>query len=321
MTNREVYARIGARLVALLEKGVTPWTRPWKIDPEAEQSWGTYPVNAAARRSYNGINILILWAAQMDRGFKSRGWVTFNQARKAGAIVTRGSKGEAVVFMKTLLRRPTDSNGKPMKDEPPKRILLARLYTVFNLDQLADLPDHDGAVERLRAAIGEGDGSARRDKRKKAAGDWNPLTAAEEMVAATGVTIRHGGNEASYSPAADLIRMPKPTQFKDRERYYSTLFHELTHWTGHPTRLNRQNGMFATTTYAMEELVAEIGAAFLSGRFGFDVVSHSAAYIKTWLSALRSDPALIVDATRAATKAADLITGESHQPEEEPANA
>jgi antirestriction protein ArdC len=187
-----------------------------------------------------------------------------------------------------------------------KSIFLARLYYVFNLDQCKDLEGCEGSLAKLRA-------------RADVSFSHQPVEACEAMVSATGADIRNGGLRAFYNYAEDYIGMPARSSFVSADRYYSTMFHELTHWTGKAGRCNRDltKGRFGNPEYAAEELVAELGAAFLANRFGFDVVTQSASYLKNWLKALKDDASMLVTAASAAQKAVDFLAPSAEEADAE----
>lgn len=290
--NHEVYAKITARIMAAINQGIVPWAKPYV--------GAGLPRNASSGRRYSGINVwATMWEAiVMD--YTSCGWVTFKQALDLKLCVNKGQKATPILFMSKV----TPKKAKPGEDEP-RGYFMARSYSVFNLDQLKEL--EEGALAKVRA---DTDVEFTHD----------PVQACEEMVTKTGATIKHRrGNmvvEAipSYLPALDLIEMPYRNKFVSAPRYYATLFHELIHWTGHTTRLNRDLvTRFGSAEYAAEELVAELGAAFLAHRFGFDVVTYSADYMSTWLDAMKQNPSFLVACASAATTAAEyLFPTESH---------
>lgn len=292
MANADVYTKVFSRVLEQMEQGVAPWVRPWTGE-------STTPYNAVTGRHYTGGNVLILWAEGMLRGFKSNGWVTFKQALEAGCVVRKGEQGTPVFFFSTATaKRGTAETKAEGEEETGSRYFFARTFTVFNVEQLGELDA--GNLETLKA-------------RHNAAATSTPIErieACEEMVQRSGAEIQHGWAFANYQPDRDLIRMPDADRFTDREAYYGTLFHELIHWTGHETRLKRQiANRFATPDYAFEELVAELGAAFVAGRFGIETVDQSAAYLQSWAKACREHPDLLPKAASLASKAADYLAG------------
>lgn len=270
------YARITERILALLDEGTVPWHKPWT----AAQ---TMPRNLCSQRDYHGINVWLL----ASMGYVSPFWATFNQIKEAGGSVRKGEHGTPVVFWKTYEKTTAET------DDVQKRFVL-RQYTVFNVAQCEGL-----AVPTVEVPQH----------------DFTPIEVCEKLVGnmPQRPAILHGYAQACYRPSADVVHMPDATAFPQREEYYSTLFHELTHSTGHADRLNRATLTdmvpFGTACYAREELVAEMGAAYLCGVCGIDnvTVTNSAAYIAGWRKALRNDPACVVIAASQAEKAANFI--------------
>ncbi len=278
------YDVITDRIVAQLEAGTVPWRKPWN-------GQAGMPKNLVSGKEYRGINVFLLHCL----GYESPYFLTFRQAKKLGGHVRKGEKGCPVVFWKWL-DRETD-------DEPTtRRVPLLRYYTVFNVAQCE-------GVEAPTIDVPER--------------EHEPLQAAEAMVGAmpTPPGIVRGYVSAAYSPRTDIVRMPKPGRFESDKAYYGTLFHELTHSTGHPSRLNRKGVTetveFGSRTYSQEELVAEMGAAFLCGETGIlDIqIDQTAAYIDGWLRSLRNDRKLVVTAAAQAQKAADYILDRSFRTE------
>jgi antirestriction protein ArdC len=298
VTKADVYSIITERMISLLEAGTIPWQKPWRVSGN-----GILPTNYVSKKAYRGLNVFMLAAS----GYECPFWLSFKQAKEHGGMVRKGEKGTPVIFWKFLTKE--DENGKPvMEDGKPVKIPLLRYYTVFNVEQC------DGIKWEKPAPI---EGSK-----------WEPLTEAERIVAdmKKRPEIKHGGERAYYSPSLDYIRMPQRESFAGGEEYYSTLFHELTHATGHQSRLNRKgvsstlpaNHSFGSSDYSREELVAEMGAAFLAGHAGFlhRTVNNSAAYLQGWLKALKGDSKLVVIAAAQAQKASDFILGTTFQVEE-----
>jgi antirestriction protein ArdC len=278
--NDTVYNVITSRITELLERGVVPWHKPWK-------GGGESPRNLISGKPYRGINVFLLNASC----FTSPYWLTFKQAGERGGNVKRGEKGFPVVFWKWLDVEDKEA-GKT------KKIPLLRYYTVFNSTQCDGIePPADNEPTR----------------------EHTPVESAESIVAGMPhrPEIKTGLSRAFYSPSNDSVGMPAAEQFGTGEDYYSTLFHELTHATGHESRLNRKGvsgsegewSSFGSNLYAREELVAEMGAAFLCGEAGIveRTIDQSAAYVASWIQRLKDDAKLIVTAAAQAQKAADYI--------------
>lgn len=282
----KVYEIVTRQILGQLEQGVVPWSRPWKVD-------GLAPANLATGRAYRGINVLLL-------GFRAGStpwWLTFRQAKELGGRVLRGAKSAPVVFWKWAEKRKAEA--ETQDEKTTERIPVLRYYRVFNLDQTAGIDE-----ERIPRLSTE---------------EAVPVEAAEGIVAGYSdpPRVEHRAQpRACYAPASDTVTMPPREVFESATGYYSTLFHELAHSTGHVRRLGRPSfernhaAPFGSDDYAREELVAELGAAFLCGEAGIDPdVSNSAAYLDHWRQKLSRNPRLIVTAAQQAQKAADHILG------------
>lgn len=282
----DVYEKITAWIVAELEKGVRPWHLPWAAGHVAG------PVSRPLRstgQAYSGINVVMLWATAMEKGYAAPIWMTYKQAASLEAHMRKGEKGTLVVYAGALTKTEANDNG----EEQEREIRFLKGYSVFNVEQIEGLPAHYTATHPETLNEDE------RDDR------------AETFFAATGADIRHGGNSAHYAPGPDYVQMPEFSSFKDAGAYYATLAHECTHWTRHPTRLDRDLGRksWGDAGYAMEELVAELGAAFLCADLGLDprIEDNHAPYIDGWLKVLKNDTRAIFTAASHAQKAADYL--------------
>jgi antirestriction protein ArdC len=284
---QDIYTRITTQIVSHLEQGVRPWVRPWN----AEHATGriTRPLRHNGK-PYSGINVLSLWASAMAQNFAAPIWMTFKQALELDAHIRKGEKGSLVVYADSIKRKETDEK---TGDEIDREIPFLKGYTVFNVEQIEGLPEVYYA---------------------KAARTLDPVTRierAEKFFAALKATIRHGGNRAFYSIAADVIEMPPFESFQDSNSYYATLAHECTHWTGSKTRLDRDFGghRFGSEGYAVEELVAELGAAFLCAdlELALEPREDHASYIATWLKVLAADNRAVFTAAAHAQRAAEFI--------------
>jgi len=269
-----VYQVITDRIISLLESGTVPWHRPWKGGSQA-------PRNFISRKAYRGINFFLLNAA----GFTSPFWLTFKQVQSLEARVKKGEKSFPVVFWKIL---EEDENGES------KKFSFLRYHSVFNVAQC------EGVAVPASPEIN---------------GQFEPIEQCERVVSQMPrrPTIEHGGGRAYYSPLQDRVNIPEAKAFESSEAYYATMFHELTHATGHVSRLNRKEVsdpiQFGSNPYSREELVAEMGAAFLSGHCQIEntTIDQSASYIQNWLERLREDRKLVVHAAAQAQKACDFI--------------
>lgn len=280
---RDIFQQITDRIAAQIEQGVRPWAKPWSDKRQAVAL--DLPHNIAGR-PYRGANVFWLWSQAQVMGYESPLWLTFNQAKERGGSVRKGEKGTPVFFWKFDSVEDKETGEK-------KRRVMVKSYTVFNIAQC------DGVTVPERKAA-------------PPATEPERIAAAEAMIAETGAIIAHGGNRAFYMPAFDRIQLPERDQFRDADSYYSTAFHELGHWTGHESRLNRNlSGRFGDPRYAFEELVAELTAAFVCASQGFASIERPdhAAYLANWLQALKDDPRAFITAAGQAQKAADLILG------------
>jgi antirestriction protein ArdC len=275
---RSVYSVITDRILDKLRDGVVPWHKPWA----GAQGW---PKSLASGKRYRGVNCFLLACLGHEQPF----YLTYKQAQAMGGNVRKGEHGFPVVFW-TEWETRDKATGEECK------VPVLRYYTVFNVDQCEGVEYQPISVPTY---------------------EHDPIAAAESLLSESAVkpAIAHGFGRACYSPVADRIEMPNAERFETREHYYSTLFHELTHSTGHASRLKRDGivggAMFGSDTYAREELIAEMGAAFLCGECGIvdRVLDNSAAYIDGWRARLSRDPKLVVQAAGAAQKAADLVLG------------
>ena len=260
---RDVYARITNKIIADLEQGVRPWHRPWNAEHTAGRITRPLRHNGVA---YQGINVVMLWSASVVNGYACPIWLTFKQAQQLGGNVRKGEHGELVVYADRITRTETDAKG----EEVERSIPFMKGYTVFNVEQCEGLPaQYTGKSEAPALPLPQ------------------RIEAADRFFAATGADIRHGGTRAYYAEGPDYVQMPPFETFKDAESHAATLAHEATHWTKHTKRLARDLGRvrYGDEGYAREELVAELGAAFLSADLGItpEVRPDHAAYIATWL--------------------------------------
>ena len=285
----DVYQRITDQIVSELEKGVRPWFKPWNAEHAAGRI--TRPLRGNGI-PYQGINVLMLWSAAMAKGYAAPIWMTFKQALDLKANVRKGEHGSLVVYADKITRTETDAE---TGEESERAIPFMKGYTVFNVEQIEGLPEHYYAKPAPRSEIVQ------------------RIERAESFFAATGATIRYGGTMASYSVTHDHVQMPPIEAFRDAESFYATLAHETTHWTNHPSRLDRDFGRkrFGDEGYAMEELVAELGSAFLSADLDLtpEVREDHAAYIGSWIKALKDDKRAIFSAASHAQRAADFLHG------------
>jgi antirestriction protein ArdC len=284
--NEDIYTRVTNKIIADLENGQRTWMKPWHADHLAGRITKPLRHNGLA---YQGLNIILLWAAAVDGGYISDRWMTFKQAKGLGGHVMKGMRGQKVIYADKIIRTETDGNG----EEQDRMIYFTKSYTVFNTEQIDGLPEeYYTKPEPVNPDI-------QRDEQL------------DRFFAATGATIRHGGNQAYYNVSADFVQMPYLECFRDSEGYYATLAHEMTHWTRHARRLNRDFGRktWGDAGYAQEELVAELGSAFLCAELGItpEIREDHAAYIDSWLTVLRNDKKAIFRAAAHAQRAVDHL--------------
>jgi antirestriction protein ArdC len=285
----DVYERVTNQIVSELEKGVRPWLKPWSADHAGGRIQRPLRGNGVP---YRGINVLMLWSESLDKGFASPTWMTFRQAAELGGHVCKGERGSVVVYASKLSRSETDPD---TGEDSSREIPFLKSYSVFNVEQIEGLPDQYYVKPEVQT-----------DPVERIAG-------ADAFAAATGAEIIHGGTMACYNVGRDRVQMPVFECFRDAHSYYATLIHELTHWTRHPSRLEREFGRkrFGDEGYAMEELVAELGAAFLCADLGLapEPRDDHAAYIGSWLKVLKDDKHAIFTAASHAQRAADFLHG------------
>lgn len=285
----DIHAKITDRIIAALEAGVRPWVQPWSTGHCEGRI--TRPLRHNGE-PYSGINVLLLWSETVSCGFRSPVWMTFRQAAELGAHVRKGETGSTVVYANRVTKSETADNG----DEVEREIPFLKTYTVFNVEQIDDLP--------------EGHSSIAPNVDKPAV---NRIAAVDAFFAATGAIIRHGGSKAYYAPGSDMIQMPPIEAFRDVESYYATLAHEEVHWAGASHRLNRDLSRYARdrSERAREELVAELGASFLCADLGIvpelEPRPDHASYLGSWLSVLKNDKRFIFQAAAQAQRAVSYL--------------
>lgn len=273
----DIYQQVTDSIIYIIEAGKQGNGIQW-----AQETAKGMPVNFKTNAPYNGINILLLWAAAREAGYTSNEWLTFKQAAELGGSVRRGEKGQLCVFFKMLEITDKEATGT---DEEKKNIPMASPFWLFNLDQI------DGIEKPAEPAPRS---------------DYQQIESAEHVLKASMATIKEEGQKAFYRPSTDEIYVPERTRFADVKQFYSVALHELTHWTSAKTRLNRDfAGRFGSESYAFEELVAELGSAFLNAELGFigSMIPSHASYIDSWLRVLKNDKRAIFTAASQAGKA------------------
>jgi antirestriction protein ArdC len=283
----DIYTRITNRIVADLENGVRPWQKPWTAEHAAGRISRPLRHNAVP---YRGINVLNLWCEAEERGFANPYWLTYKQAQEIGGQVRKGEKSALVVFAGTFTRTEATDDGEDQERDIP----FLRGYAVFNAEQIDDLPAHfHQPVPQSPLDPIERDAIA------------------ETFLSNIPAEVRHGGDRAYYAIYPDYIQLPPFESFRDAGSYYATRAHETCHWTRHESRLNREFGRkkWGDEAYAFEELVAELGSAYLCADLGLtpDLREDHAAYIASWLTVLRDDKRAIFTAAAHAERAADYL--------------
>ena len=283
----DVYTRVTERILADLAQGVRPWMKPWSAANTEGKIARPLRFNGTP---YRGMNVLLLWGEAMDRGYQASIWMTYKQAQELGGRVRKGETGSLVVYADRFTKTETGDKGQEIEREIP----FMKGYTVFNVEQIDGLPSQ---YQQAPCPAPE---------------PLQFIQQAEAFFKATGARFQHGGNRAFYAPARDFIQLPLAEAFKDPESYAATKAHELIHWTGHESRNAREFGKrFGDDAYAFEELVAELGAAFLCADLGItpEIRDDHAAYLGHWLQVLKQDKRAIFSAASHAQRAADYLQG------------
>lgn len=282
MNNKKVslYESVTNSLIEKIEAGVLPWQQGWKLDQPAFK----LPVRDNGEK-YKGINTLILWLQAIDKNYASNQWCSFQQAKENGWSVRKGEKATMVAYY-SIFEKEIEGQ------DDPKKIPFLKTFPVFNYCQIDGAPIPDEAPTRII--------------RNQDSRDF----AIEDFVFKSGARVNESGNRAFYSPGSDYIVLPKFEDFQGADYFYSTLFHELGHWTGHKNRLNRDFSVrFGDQKYAREEIVAELTAAFLCADFNVDghQRNRSASYLESWLSVLKKDAKAIFSLSSMASRAAEYL--------------
>ncbi len=281
-----IYRHVTDSILAMLERGTKPWVKPW--DSKNSNIGGVMPVNHK-RRPYSGINVLILWSQAAAMGYSSNVWMTYKQAAAYKANVRKGEKGTGIVYYSKV----TKDKGTP--DESSFGFL--KSFWVFNIEQIENLPESFNVVDKPLPVT---------DSEVKKRNSF-----CDDFAKKTGIRYAETkGNKAFYQPSADSVVIPLHAAFKTSEHYYSTLWHEFVHATGHKSRLDRNlTGSFGDSNYAFEELIAEMGSAFLCAATGVSLETREdhAAYLASWIKGLKNDPKAIFKAASMAAKASNYL--------------
>jgi len=294
---QDVYTRITGQIIQSLEQGVRPWTKPWNADNAAGRI--TRPLRHNGQ-PYSGINILMLWGAAVESGFGAPTWMTFKQAVEFNAHVRKGEKGTLVVYANKITKTDSDADGNEVEREIP----FLKGYTVFNVEQIDGLPEAYYSKPEPKMTGPE------------------RIEHADAFFSATGADVRYRGGRAFYAMESDYIQIPPRESSVDAECFYAPPAHGGPHWPRHSTRLERDFGrkVWGDEGYAREELVAELGAAFLCADLELtpEVREDHACYISTWLEVLKNDKRAIFQAASHAQRAVDFLH-QFQQPKEEAA--
>ena len=283
-SRQSLYAEVTSRVIAELEAGRLPWVQPW----DSAACGCAMPHNAGTGRRYSGINVLILWAAVIEGRYSSQRWLTYRQAQAAGGNVRRGERGTVVCYADRFTPKGEEARAQD-EDRDARQIAFLKRFTVFNVDQCEGLPEALTGPRDLPTEV-------------------DILPQVQRLIEASGADFRIGGGEAYYSPGADFVVVPPPAAYPEPINWYRTALHELGHWTGHRSRLDRnQRGGFGSADYAREELVAEMASAFACASLSIQPTVRHADYIGSWLAVLREDEKAIFRAASAASKAADYL--------------
>ncbi|KGT93878.1 DNA primase [Erwinia typographi] len=312
----DLYQQVTDKIVASIELGVLPWRKPWRDSKRFAES--PIPSNASTGRHYNGINIMLLWLSAEEQGFNSNRWLTWKQAQAAGGNVRKGEKATVAVFFKPFEVESTDKAGQPhtnaQGDTVMEQRIMLRSIMLFNIEQCEGLPEKiigaapeildDESVDTLSAPV------------------FNDIVT---IAGESGVRVSYSEqNRAYYNSMKDQIVLPLRKQFFTEADFCSTLLHELVHATGHHSRLDREgitstSRTFGDPVYAFEELIAELGSAFLCAHLGvYGEVQHD-SYIDHWLKILKSDKKALFRACRMAREASEHLLKPLHEAAEEDA--
>lgn len=293
MNAADIRTTITNTIIESLEAGGIPaWRRPWSADPNGLG----LATSLSTGKPYNGINQLLLQVLAMRRGYQSKWFGTFNQIKQAGASVKKGEKAVQVVLWKPISRERINEKGEEVED----RFLCLRTFSVFSVEQTT-------ALDQFRIGFSQPSDSL-----------FERFESMDRLVAAAEIDLRHGGNRAYYSSGGDYIQMPHRHQFESSETYYQTLAHEMTHWSEKRIGFDRVK---VENSYALGELIAELGASFLLAELGLpasDNIENCKSYLDHWLKAMKGDTKFIFRAAATASKAVDFLVSHVRQPEQQP---
>lgn len=294
MKPQEIIETVVNKIIVELQAGVLPWTKPWKSDGSNGLALGGFALPLRHNgEAYRGINVLALWCTAVSKGYQARHWMTFNQSKQLGGTVKKGERATGIIYADQVRREEEGEGGETVE----KSYSFLKAYAVFNAEQIEGLPEHFYIKAPAPVAVT----------------DEKPATVeipGKDWLDNIPAIISHGGDRAFFSPSHDFIQMPMPAAFEDGQSYTSTLIHEMTHWTGHKSRLDRpDHKKWGDESYAFEELVAELGAAFGCATIGLvpAIREDHAPYIASWLKKLKADPKALMSAAAKASRAIDYL--------------
>ncbi|MFE8104431.1 zincin-like metallopeptidase domain-containing protein [Brenneria goodwinii] len=271
-TRTDIYQTVTDSIITALEAGVKPWACPWQRVP----GMSGLPSNYATGAAYCGINIMLLWCSASKQGFSDSRWMTYKQSQAEGGQVRKGERGTMAIFYSTL-EKENDAG-------EIEHIPMLKTFIVFNVEQIDGLPLTTEAVSPVET--------------------FDPLPQAENLFRNSGANIIEKGQNAFFRPSTDEVWLPERRLFADAANFYATCLHELVHWSGAKSRLNREmKGKFGSEDYAFEELIAELGSVFLMADLGIVGEVQHESYIASWLKALKNDKRYIFKAASSASKA------------------
>lgn len=295
----DLHQHVTDRIIAALEAGTAPWLKPWAN----AGSHLALPRNAVSNRYYNGVNVLLLWLAAAEKGYRQSKWITMKAANELGGHVRKGEKATLVVNYNPVEKEKLDKDGNVVLDDEGnpemERFSFITTHYLFNIEQCENLP------AQYYETIGEAE--------SKPEVQYREFAEIRQIIEGIDLKVEiKPSNRAYYRPSTDVVVMPEMKQFKSEADFYSVLLHEMTHSTGHKNRLDREgitsgNAKFGNDIYAFEELVAEMGGAFLCAHLGFDTVPQNASYIASWIKVLKEDKRAIFRASGKAREACDYM--------------
>ena len=288
MKTQDICDRVTQAVIAELEKGTMPWTKPWT------GAGGPVMPRRHSGARYRGINILLLWSRAEETGFRSSFWMTFKQAQEYGGCVRKGEKGTQIVYTNRVTKSETNDAGEDVE----RNFGFLKSYTVFNAEQIDNLPDEFSSPVLAPEAV-------------PTAKNWAAYGDVFAWFEAIPAEVRHQGDKAMFIPSLDRIELPERDAFNSAQSYFSTRGHETVHWAGGKSRLARDlSGRFGDKAYAMEELIAELGAAFTMAELGLvpAIREDHAPYIAQWLAVLKNDSRAILTAAAKASDALEFLS-------------